>query len=169
MEEWKKIEGYNGDYEISNLGRVKSFKLDHEMGKILKPNCDGWGYYAVVLSKNGETKRMKIHRLVAKYFVENPGNKPCVNHINGAKRDNMADNLEWCTRSENDKHAFKIGLKTQRGEQNSCSKLTEEKVREIKRLLNKGEKMLVIAREFGVSMSCINNIKRGRDWVFVTV
>lgn len=169
MEKWKTIKGYSGDYEVSDTGRIRSFKQYYEGGKILKPNVVTGGYYAVVLCKGGKNKKIKIHRLVATHFIDNLFNKPCINHINGVKEDNRASNLEWCTRSENDKHAFRLGLRTQKGEQNSCSKLTDKKVREIKRLLLKKKKLKVLAERFEVSVSCINNIKRGRDWKHVMV
>lgn len=109
MEVWKPIEGCDG-YEVSNLGRVKSFwrrKKPH----ILKPTrfC-GSDYLHVVFIINGKRKYFAIHRLVAKAFVPNPENKPCVNHINGVKTDNRAENLEWVTYSENLQHAYKTGL-----------------------------------------------------------
>lgn len=120
MEEiWKDIEGYEGLYQVSNLGRVKSLKRDitntnygvaHIKEKILKPRDDGKGYVRVVLYKNNQKKQFKIHRLVAKAFISNPENKATVNHINGNKSHNTVGNLEWCTNKENIYHAFKTGL-----------------------------------------------------------
>ena len=109
MEEiWRDIEGYENIYQISNLGRIKSFK-GHE--KILKPRKDGNGYLQVDLCKSGKIKKFLIHRLVAIAFILNPKNKPCVNHIDGNKENNCIDNLEWCTVQENNIHAFKTNLK----------------------------------------------------------
>lgn len=80
---------------------------------------NGRGYANITLIKNGNKFKTVIHRLVAKAFIPNPENKPEVNHINGNKRDNRLDNLEWCTSSENRKHAFKIGLaKARKGKDN---------------------------------------------------
>ena len=100
MEEiWKDIEGYEGYYQVSNLGRVKSLGFDKwHKGKVLKQSFDGKGNYLFVgLHKNGKTKQRNVHRLVAETFIPNPDNLPCVNHINEVKTDNRAINLEWCT------------------------------------------------------------------------
>jgi hypothetical protein len=97
---WKDIEGYEGLYQVSNLGRIKSlnFKRSGKEG-ILKSNPEG-GYCAVTLSHKRRGV-FYIHRLVATAFIPNPENKPEVNHINHNKRDNRASNLEWVTQSEN--------------------------------------------------------------------
>lgn len=99
MEEWRDIEGYNGIYKISNLGRVKSLK--HGKERILKPSSDGDGYLEVSLWKEGVRKIFKVHRLVSKAFIPNFNNNPEVNHKNEIKTDNRCDNLEWCTREYN--------------------------------------------------------------------
>lgn len=96
-------------YQISNRGRVKSFKNNSET--ILKGSSTGNGYYNVVLLYNNLRRRVRIHVLVAEYFIENPLLKRFVNHINGKKRDNRVENLEWCTSSENNQHAYDTGLK----------------------------------------------------------
>lgn len=103
---WKDIEGYEGLYQVSNLGRVKS-KL--RKGRILKP-INTKKYYSVILCKNSTTKEIYVHRLVAYAFIPNPQNKPFINHIDGNKQNNYVENLEWCTQSENCRHAYKIGL-----------------------------------------------------------
>lgn len=118
-EVWKEVKGYEELYEVSNLGRVKSLdKILHNQytkyfkkGRILKNNKIGAGYLSVGLSKNG-VKNFYIHRLVAEAFIENFDNKPQVNHINGIKTDNNVDNLEWCTRKENHRHAYENNLLT---------------------------------------------------------
>jgi hypothetical protein len=112
---WKDIEGYEGYYQISDIGEVKSLPKEHRYGlkteKILKPKGDKDGYYRVSLCKNGKVKDFKIHRLVAINFIDNPINKPTVNHINGKRNDNRLENLEWATHSEQNYHLYKMGLK----------------------------------------------------------
>ena len=110
-EQWKDIQGYEGLYQVSNLGKVKSLNYLHT-GKeqILKPGKNN-GYLAVVLCKNGKVKTFKIHRLVATTFISNPLNKPCVNHIDCNPQNNNVDNLEWVTQRENIQYAYKLGRK----------------------------------------------------------
>jgi hypothetical protein len=119
-EVWKDIEGYEGLYQVSNFGRVKSCEkmVVHFRGgfrklkeKVRKLSKDSDGYLILDLHKDGVGKFKKVYRLVANAFLENNSNKSQVNHINGIKHDNKIDNLEWCTNSENQKHAFSIGLK----------------------------------------------------------
>lgn len=113
MEEeiWKDILGYEGYYKISSLGRVKSVPRvitltnGHKKSiqeRICKPHLNINGYEIVVLSKNGILKNKSVSRLVGFAFIPNPENKPCIDHINGNRRDNRVENLRWCTRKEND-------------------------------------------------------------------
>jgi hypothetical protein len=126
MEEeiWKDIPNYEGYYQASNLGRIKSVRrlvLDNVgrrifKGKIIKLSLDRDGYYKLSLHKENKIKNFAGHRLVAIAFIPNPENKPQVNHKNGIRTDNRVENLEWCTNSENVKHAFKIlNRKTNKG------------------------------------------------------
>lgn len=111
-EDWRDIKGYEGKYQISNMGNVKS--LNYHRGKserILKPRYPSppqneYGY--VVLSKNNKVQHFYIHRLVAEYFLDNPQNKPYVNHKDGNKHNNNVENLEWVTPLENNLHAYHI-------------------------------------------------------------
>jgi hypothetical protein len=119
---WADIEGYEGSYQVSNMGRVKS--LDRlvnnksssytRKGNIKSPKNSGSGYLQVSLCKNGIVKNFLIHRLVAKAFIKNPYAKGTVNHLNCNTRDNRSSNLEWATLSENIKYAFKKGKKPTR-------------------------------------------------------
>ena len=102
IEEWKDIKGYEGLYQVSNLGRVKSLKFGKE--RILKTGVDRYGYISVNLYKNNKRKLCKVHRLVAEAFIPNLENKPEVNHLDEDKTNNMVSNLEWCTRNENVNH-----------------------------------------------------------------
>ena len=115
---WKDIKGYEGLYQISNLGRVKSLIKFHNTKNnvgyfskehILKPGIRN-EYFMVCLVKNHKKKSISIHRLVAENFIKNPHNKKQVNHIDGNKLNNKADNLEWCTNQENIIHSWVNGL-----------------------------------------------------------
>ena len=102
LEEWKDIEGYEGLYMVSSLGRVKSLNY-HRTSKerIMKLCKENHGYLHVMLCKNHKQKTLKVHRLVATAFIPNPDNKPCIDHINTVKDDNRVENLMWCTAKEN--------------------------------------------------------------------
>lgn len=113
MEKWMDIKGYEGRYQISNLGRVKSLPIDEKFCKrneevILKPFVCGSGYYEVILRQNGKRKPKLIHRLVAETFIPNPHGKKEVNHKDGNKYNNEMSNLEWVTSSENQLHSIKV-------------------------------------------------------------
>ena len=104
MEEeiWKPIKDFEGYYEVSNIGRVRSLNYKRTgKGKILKNIEDYKGYLEVGLTKNGKRKQFRIHRLVAEAFIPNPENKPCIDHINTVKSDNRVENLRWVTYKEN--------------------------------------------------------------------
>lgn len=118
---WKDIKGYEGIYQISNLGRVKSLarkipieawgkkrlrSIPERIMQLEQVN----GYFTLSLKKDGKRKHHKVHRLVAESFLENHEEKRCVNHIDGNKENNCVDNLEWVTHSENMIHASKTGL-----------------------------------------------------------
>ena len=109
---WKDIEGYNGLYQVSSLGRVKSLERTFYSGKnflikkthperIMKLSFYNTGYVYVGLSKDGFVRKFKIHRLVATAFIPNPENKPCVDHLNAVRDDNRVENLHWVDASEN--------------------------------------------------------------------
>lgn len=109
MELWKNIEGYDGLYQISNKGNIRSLRDKNGNNRIInrKMRISKNGYYYTNLWKNSKSKTVKPHRLVAIYFIDNPDNLPCVNHINGNKLDNDVNNLEWCSFSDNTKHAIR--------------------------------------------------------------
>ena len=100
-ENWKDINGYEGRYQISDLGRVRSFAHDKINGRLLSMRANKQGYYYVSLAKHCVMKSFKIHRLVAKAFIPNPNNYLCVDHIDRDKSNNKPDNLRWCTLSDN--------------------------------------------------------------------
>jgi hypothetical protein len=110
MEIWKDIKGYEGLYQVSNLGNVKSLKFKNNI--ILKGGIDSSGYKVVSLRDYNKKQSTKtVHRLVAIAFINNTQNKKCVNHINGIKTDNRIENLEWNTYNENMNHSFRTGLR----------------------------------------------------------
>ena len=122
-EVWKDIPGYEGRYQVSNLGHVRSLDMTvrckfgkgyrlHK-GRQLKPRKINTGYLIAQLSRDGRNSQQLIHRLVASAFIPNPENKPFVNHINGVRTDDFVGNLEWCTYSENERHKhYALGFDT---------------------------------------------------------
>jgi hypothetical protein len=105
------IKGFEGLYAINKAGQVISYANDkHKKDKVLKQDNSSL-YARVALTKGNQRKKYCVHRLLAEIFIPNPNNYPVVNHLNGKKEDNSLENLEWCSYSENTKHAFKIGLK----------------------------------------------------------
>ena len=115
QEIWKDIPGYEGLYQVSNLGRVKSFRIwtgtmyvnkEH----ILINNIEKSGYARVFLRKNNKTTAIRVHRLVAQVFLNNPNNYTCVNHKDENKQNNKVDNLEWCTREYNNRYSMSIKI-----------------------------------------------------------
>jgi hypothetical protein len=183
-EEWRDIAETGGAYQASCLGRVRSTELSwsayngskictfHKDGKVLNPFVtghgykSGGGYLTVSLGKLGNRK---VHRLVAEAFLTNALNLPIVNHINGDKRDNRLDNLEWCSDSENIIHAARTGL-AQTGEQKPSSKLTERDVNEIRRIYKSGSSEFgskPLARRYGVSSTTVRKIVKREKWRYV--
>lgn len=168
MEEvWKDIEGFEGKYQVSNLGRVKSVKRlvdnDGVLGKKGKQTvrerilkfADARGYKVVALYGHG-TKRsiLYVHRLVASAFI-NP--KLEVNHIDGNKENNSSSNLEWVSKRQNMDHAAINGL--------IHSKLTREDIFKIKeKYFDRISSVTSLAEEYGVNVSCIYNVLSGKNW-----
>lgn len=174
---WKDIIGYEGYYKVSNFGRVKSI---YAMGGlILKQRKQNSGYLIVHLYKEKTREAKTVHRLVSKAFIPNPENKPHVNHLDGDKSNNKLDNLDWCTQSENIKHAYKYGITkrtkewnkkigdSQRGENSGSNILSKDDVIRIKEMIKKGLGDTEISKIIECGKSTIWNIRVGNSWVHV--
>lgn len=108
-EEWRDIKGFEGLYQVSNLGRVKSLNYNKtKKEKILKPINNGRGYLYVTLWSNGKSKRFRVHRLVGQTFLDNPNNLPVINHKDENPMNNCVTNLEWCTYQYNNCYGTKL-------------------------------------------------------------
>jgi len=166
LEYWKPIKGYEDFYQVSNLGDIKSlFRLiktgenKRSVGeRLLKQNTNRYGYKMVSLSKDSVLKTVSVHRLVGIAFVDNTQNKSEINHIDGNKSNNEIHNLEWCTKSENNKHSLKLGLRvTKKGIEHYNSRFKEEDIINI-RNSNLSESNL--SNLYNVNRATIGKIKR---------
>lgn len=106
MEKYIVLQGFYDCYSVSNMGNVKNLRT----GKVLNPSIRPDGYKSVLLSRDGKKMSIRVHQLVAQYFLEKSESKTDINHKNGVKHDNRAENLEWCTKGENMQHAHDTGL-----------------------------------------------------------
>ena len=161
---WKDIEDYDGDYQVNNFGRIKSFK--NGKVKIRKPYIDKDGYLQIVLSKNGVNKWFKIHRLVAEAFVPNLENKPDIDHIFNNKFDNFAENLRWVTKLENNRYAYETG-RVKTGEDNYQAKLTNEQALWCKLVYKPRDKEFsarALAGKFGVNAITMCDVVRNETY-----
>lgn len=166
MEEiWRPISFAEG-YLISNYGRVKSLRKEQE--RILKLSHTKDGYVKCGITIKGSSCRFRVNRLVAEAFIPNPENKPTVNHIDGNKYNNRADNLEWATKSEQMKHAYKMGLKKpMRGTLQPRSRLSETDIKWIREHYKAHDKefgMNALAEKFNVSGCCIKRAVKGTTY-----
>ena len=184
QETWKDIKGYEGLYQVSNLGKIKSLKkevnfysgLYKEVKKrkykerIINLKKTNRGYTNITLYKNGIRKHFNVHRLVADTFILNPNNLSEVNHKDGNKENNSINNLEWVTNMENMQHAIRNNLTRKvHGEEVGGVKLTERDVLQICELLKSGTDSLAqIGKKYNVSKHCIFDIKRKKSWAWLT-
>ena len=156
-EVWRDIPEFEGYYQVSNLGRVKSLigwngrkYINRE--RIIKPTLTSTGYYKVDLKKNGKRKVYKLHRAIAQAFIPNPERKPFINHIDGNPLNNDIANLEWCTNQENIRHGYKLGLIPS----------TKEHHDDFVHRYAEGKTIREIAEEYGVSCSAVGNAIKNR-------
>lgn len=175
VEIWKDIPGFEGRYQISSLCRVKSLMYHNGMSgwvkrdKIISQRISKAGkYYVVTLRLNYKVFVKKVHNVFASAFIPNPENKKFVNHKDGNKLNNNIGNLEWCTSSENNQHAWDTGLKIRKyGEDNACSKLTDCQVKEISEMLDSGISVKSISESYRVTTGAIYPIKNKTHGYFI--
>jgi hypothetical protein len=166
-EEWRKVVGWEGIYEISSLGRVRRVApcAGTRAGRILSAPTTTKGYSRLTLGANGIRQKYHVHTLVAAAFLG-----PCpdgyqVNHCNGNKTDNRIGNLQYVTPSQNVRHSFDVLNRSRaRGERAGAAKLCEEQVREIKKLCKAGYERKEVARMYGVSITAVRCIVAGMTW-----
>jgi hypothetical protein len=183
METWKELAHKGITFEVSNMGRVRTPARTHTYTRVrdgkkqtitrtrapqeYTPQPHHSGYLAIELRQNGERIRTSLHQLVALAFVPGFQEGLCVNHINGVKEDNRAENLEWVSFSRNTEHAWETGLVNLRGDNQPTAKLTSKRVAYIRRLLQQGIKPHTLAVVAGVSEATIYYIRDGKRWATV--
>ena len=173
-EEWKDIPGFEGKYQASTLGNVRSidryFGARFIPGVNLKLHMCNSGYLRAFLAIGGrKLKAFTVHRLVALTFIGKGGDL-VVNHKDGVKTNNQLENLEWVTLSENHRHAFSLGLsKMPRGEDNPGAKVKESQVIYAKQLLEFHFTSKQISEMTGIPSGNLSNIKRGKSWTHITL
>lgn len=164
-EEWRDIQDYEGLYQVSNFGRVRSLGLrnknaNNERIKLLKPGVTGIGYNMITLC-NGKLKQKLVHRLVAQAFIPNTKNYPIINHIDGNKLNNKVNNLEWCTQKQNIQHSFKNGLQISKLKGGTIPPVKIKQYDLDNNFIKEWDSMTKIQKELGISTALIWKCCRG--------
>lgn len=156
---WKDIIGFEGHYQINDIGQIYSLKSK----KFLSTPINSSGYPVVSLWKNNKVKMFSLHRLMALHFIPNPENKPHINHKDSNRRNFYLNNLEWVSSKENVIHGVKFGHGV-KGEKANKSKLTEKEVLKIRKDLTKGISCYKIAKKYKLYISTICRIRDRITW-----
>jgi hypothetical protein len=151
------------EYLVSSDGKIYSRKRSL-IPTELKLDTNKFGYGQITLFNGAIKMKKRVHRLVAEAFIPRTTDTFVVNHKDGNKQNNHVDNLEWCSQSDNIKHAYAHGLRKPLGSRHFSSKLTEEKVREIRKLIADGLNNPQIAARYGVVAKSISDIRVGNSW-----
>ncbi len=170
---WLDIPDYKGLYQASSLGRIKS--IDRKIlcrdgreklikGTVLSPSKNKHGYLAVALCLKGVPQTHTVHKLVSKTFLGLRPNHMQVNHLDGDKTNNAISNLEYCTPSDNTRHAFATGLNPSKGEANTSAKLKTDDIKSIVARASNGETLRSIASSYGLVVSSIWSIVNNKAW-----
>ncbi len=168
-ENWLAVSGYEGRYAVSDQGNVMSMNFAKSgLPGLLKFNINR-GYRTVELQTGSVKKRFTVHRLVAAAFIGPRPEGQHINHKDGNKANNALSNLEYCTPSENQKHSFRLGLQSLKGEKHTRAELTDDKIREIKMMLASGMAQPSVAKMMGVCNSTISLINTGKRWGHVKI
>ena len=178
MEQRKDVVGYEGLYQVSDTGQVRSLdRVDgrgrHWKGRVLAQSINTSGYLCVNLSIDGKQTLKYIHRLVAEAFIPNPDNRPQVNHMDGNKQNNHVSNLEWATAKENMRHATETGLRDyewMKGTKHPKAKLTDDDVRFIRHNYKSHDKQFggkQLMEKFGISKNTLHAVLIGKTWTHI--
>ncbi|MBO7526481.1 MAG: HNH endonuclease [Clostridia bacterium] len=146
---WKPIKDYENLYEISNFGVIRKVKTKRPLKVFYRTN----GYYTTSLCKNYKVTMIYLHRIIAETFIPNPNNLPCINHKDGNKTNNDLSNLEWCTYSDNNRHAYETGLK-------NCKKVAQYDIDG--NLINIYNSVINASKETNISQANISSCALGK-------